>query len=201
MKTLLRNATAWALLAAGLAACAQPETPEDRYYRLDVAQPSRALEKPVVAGTLQVDRFAVDGLVGQSQIVYVADGKGHELQTYHYHYWTEPPAILLQDQLIAYLRAAHVADHVVTPEMRVQVDYVLTGKVKRMEQVAGAKPKAVVELEMGLRRVSDGKLMYLATERAEAPAASETVSDGVAAANAALAEIYARVVAGLQSSK
>lgn len=201
MMTMIRNTAAMLVLAAGLAACAQPETPEDRYYRLDVSGPAKALDKPVLAGTVQVDRFSVDGLIGQSQIVYVANGKGHELQTYHYHYWTEPPAILLQDQLIAYLRAAHVADHVVTPEMRVDVDYVLTGKVKRLEQVTGGAPKAVVELEMGLRRAADGKLMYLATERAEAAAASETVGDGVAAANTALATIYARVVAGLQAAK
>ena len=200
MKPLKLTSVMMALAVVGLAACAQPETPEDRYYRLQTPL-TKATAAPVLAGTLQVDRFQVDGLVGRSQIVYVANGKGHELQTYHYHHWTEPPAILLQDQLIAYLRAAGVADHVVSPEMRVDVDYVLTGKVKRLEQVTGTDPKAVAEVEVGIRRVRDGKLMLLRSERAEAPAASAAVGDGVAAMNAAISDVFARIVDGLKTAK
>lgn len=197
----LFKAAAVALTLSVLAACAQPETPEDRYYRLEMDAPVSSPGAKTLAGTLQVDRFLVDGLVGRSQIVYVADGSGHELQTYHYHHWTEPPAILLQDELISYLRAAGVADAVVTPEMRVDVAYVLTGKVKRFEQVTGKAPKAVVEVELGVRRADDGKLVYLASEKAEAPAADATVGAGVAAMSTALGDIFARVVAGLKSAK
>lgn len=201
MKTSIIRTIGGALMLIALAACAQPEVPDDRYYRLQTVAPAAPLGTPILPGTLQVDRFVVDGLAGRSQIVYVVDGNGHELQTYHYHHWTEPPAILLQDEFITYLRAAKVADQVVTPELRVDVDHVLTGKVKRFEHVTGSAPKAVVELELGVRRVSDGKLVYLTDERAEAAAANQTVGAGVAAMNAALGEIFARVVAGLKSAK
>lgn len=199
MKTTFSKLAVLAVLTSALAACAQPETPEDRYYRLQVSTPAQS--GVVLPGNLQVDRFLVDGLVSRSQIVYVANGQGHELQTYHYHHWTEPPAILLQDQLIGYLRAAKIADHVVSPEMRVDVDHVLTGKVKRLEHIAGKTPKAVVELEVSVRRVRDGALVYLASERAEQAATDATVSAGVVAMNSALSNLFAKVTAGLKAAK
>lgn len=199
MKTLAKTLVAVALVS-GLAACAQPETPEDRYYRLQTTSQAPA-QSPLLSGILQVDRFQVDGLVGRSQIVYVADGKAHELKTYHYHHWTEPPAVLLQDQLIDYLRRAKAANQVVSPEMRVSADYVLTGKVKRLEQITGASPKAVVELEVGVRSTRGGKLVLLVSERAEAPADSAAVGDGVAAMNTAVSIVFRRILDGLKTAK
>ena len=200
MMTLIRNAAAVALLGLGLAACAEAPAPEDHYYRLDVGRPAAAAA-PLLDGTLQVDRFSVDGLLGRSQIVYVTNDASHELHSYHYHYWTEPPEILLQDALIGYLRAGNAATHVVTPEMRVDADYVLTGKIKRFEQIAGKAPKVAVELEVSVRRDADGKLVYLADETAEAAAKSETVGDGVDATNVALADLYGRILAGLKAAR
>lgn len=175
-----------------LGACAQPEVPTDRFYRLDVAAPETRLAKPPLAGTLEVSRFIADGLTAGRPIVYSESGRPREVLEYHYHFWTEPPTIMLRDQLVTYLRAANVASTVVTPEHRVEPDYELSGKIKRLEQVKGTPPGAVVELELALKRSADGQILLLDTYRIEAEARTGSVVAAVDALNSALGLIYTR---------
>lgn len=190
----------WAAIAglAALAACAQPEVPTDKYYRLSVDSPA-AGAATLFKGTIEVERFVADGLVAGRPIVYTEPGQSYRLQEYHYHFWTEPPTIMLRDQLIAYLRAARVADAVVIPEMRVEPDYILAGKVKRLEKVAGAAPKAVLHMELALRRASGGKLVFLDTYEAELDAENNSVDAAVMALNKALGQVYAKFLNDLRS--
>ena len=95
------------------------------------------------------------------------------------------------------LRAAKVARAVVTPEMRVDPDYVLSGKIKRLERVVGAVPRAVVELELAVRRTDGDSLAFLQVYRAEEPVAADSVAAAVAAINKALGTIYAKFTADL----
>ena len=175
-----------------LAACAQPEVPTDRFYRLEVADPKTRLAKPPLEGTLEVDRFVADGLTAGRPIVYSESGRPREVLEYHYHFWTEPPTIMLRDQLVAFLRTAKVAKTVVTPEHRVEPDYELSGKIKRLEQIKGTPPRAVVELELALKRSAGGEILLLNTYRIEADAKTGTVGAAVDALNSALGLIYAR---------
>ena len=201
MKGLKKSAllVASVLLVSAFGACSEQKVPEDHYYRLQVTHPQQPAG--TLPGTVQVDRFSADGLTAGRPIVFTQSGNGHQLQEYHYHFWTEPPAILLRDQLIGYLRASGVGTHVVTPEMRVDVDYVVTGKIKRLEQVLGATPMAEVAMEIGVRRVADGGLVYLESFHVQAPSSSEHPGDGVAAMNAALDDIFSRFVAGLSNAR
>ena len=174
-----------------LGACAQPEVPTDRFYRLDIGEPETTLAKPRLEGTLEVDRFVADGLNAGRPIVYSESERPREVLEYHYHFWTEPPTLMLRDQLVAYLRAAKVADTVVTPEHRVEPDYELACKIRRLEQVNGKPPGAVVELELALKRSADGQILFLDTYRIEAEAKTGTVAAAVDAMNSALGLIYA----------
>jgi len=188
-----------ALIVAALTvvgACAQPEVPEDNFYRLRVEPPKNAAPSPRFKGTIEVERFAADGLTAGRPIVYTESGEAYRLKEYHYHFWTEPPTVMLRDQLVMYLRAAGIADAVVTPEMRVEPQYVLTGKIKRLEKVTGPKPMAVLELELGLREAS-GKLVFLDTYLVERAAENDSVGAAVQALNRALAEAYARFTASV----
>ena len=185
------------LVAVVLGACAQPPVPQDRFYRLQVAPPDTGLAAPRLDGMLEVDRFAADGLFAGRPIVYSDASRSHEVTEYHYHFWTEPPPSMLRDQLVEYLRAAGVARTVVTPEMRVEPDFVLAGKIKRLEQVVGAPPRAAVSLELGLRRGATGELLLLRTYAEEVTAGAPTVSAAVLAVNEALARIYAKFITDL----
>lgn len=187
-------------MLALVGACTQPEVPEDNFYRLRVEPPKNAAPSPRFKGTIEIERFAADGLTAGRPIVYTESGQGHRLKEYHYHFWTEPPTVMLRDQLVMYLRAAGVAEAVVTPEMRVDPQYVLAGKIKRLEKVAGAKPMAVLELELGLREAGGGgKLVLLESYHIETAAENDSVDAAVQALNKALAAAYARFTASVAS--
>ena len=181
-----------------VAACSQPQVPEDRFYRLQLPAPAKASAKPYLDGTLEIERFVADGLTAGRPIVYSKADSPHEVHEYHYDFWTEPPTIMLRDELVAYLRAARVALKVVTPELRADPEFVLTGRIKRLEQVVGSPTGAVVELELALRRESDATVMHVKTYRLEVEAKSDTVSAAVGAINGAVAEIYADCVKDLE---
>ncbi len=185
-------------LALVLTACGSAErVPEDQFYRLSAAPPSKPAAKPLFPGTIEVDRFVADGLTAGRPIVYSEAGKPYQVKEYHYHFWTQPPTVMLRDELVTYLRRAKVASTVVTPEMRVRADFVLTGKIRRLEKIVGTPPKAVLELELGLRKASGGKLIFLDTYRMESPSDGSGVDAAVYSLNKSLSAIYGKFVADL----
>jgi cholesterol transport system auxiliary component len=189
---VIRTFGALLLMVSLVAACAQPEVPEDRFYRLSLPAPEKTLAKPPLDGTLEIERFVADGLTAGRPIVYSKAETPNQVHEYHYDFWTEPPTIMLRDQLVAYLRVAGVATKIVTPDLRADPEFVLTGRIKRMEQVLGSPTGAVVELELALRRTSDATVMFVETYRIEAKAKSDKVAAAVTAINGAVAEIYAK---------
>ncbi len=178
-----------------LAACGSADpVPEDQFYRLRAVMSSAPLTKALFPGTLEIDRFVADGLTAGRPIVYSKAGKPYQVKEYHYHFWTQPPTVMLRDELVSYLRAAKISSAVVTPEMRVPVDYVLTGKITRLERIVGTPPKAVIELELGLRKATGGKLIFLDTYRIEKQSVGSGVGSAVKSLNTALTAIYAKFV-------
>ncbi len=169
-----------------LAACAQPELPQDHYYRLSVSAPQQG---PLsLNGVLEVERFRADGLLSGRPIAY-SEGEG-KLAEYHYHFWVEPPVDLLQEAMVDFLRAANIATHVVTPQLRMAEDYLLTGKIKRLERLLSDGNKIAVELELGLKRTSDDRLLVLKSYHRVLDQQSPGVDGAVHAINDALSEIY-----------
>jgi len=178
-------------------ACSQPPVPKDNYYRLQVVAPEAAPEV-LFKGVIEVDRFVADGLTASRPIVYSRTGSPHQLNEYHYHFWTDPPVVMLRDQLVDFLRAANVADLVVTPEIRSSADYVLTAKIKRLEKITGSTPRAVVEMELGLQDNHKDRVVHLQTYRVETTAKSDSVGDAVVALNKALTSAYTLFVEDLK---
>lgn len=183
------------LLVLALAACAQPEVPTDSYYRLQATPPS-PLSAPLLKGTVEVNRFSADGLVAGRPIVYTEPDQPHRVREYNYHFWTEPPPVLLRDQLVAFLRAGRIADTVTTPEVRAAADYLLTGRIIRLEKVEGANPQGVLEIELAVRR-ADGRLVLLEVYKASVVADNNSVEAAVRALNKALDAAYAKFAADL----
>jgi len=183
-----------------VAACGSPSpVPEDQFYRLKVQAPSKA-GKVLFPGALEIDRFVADGLTAGRPIVYSESGKSHQVKEFHYHFWTQPPTVMLRDELVTYLRARKVADLVVTPEMRANPDYVLTGKIKRLEKINGLPPRAVLEIELGLRNASGGKIIFLDTYSMETESDGAGVSAAVKSLNTSLTAIYKKFVIDLSKN-
>lgn len=184
----------------GLGACGSaPPVPEDRYYRLQAVYAGAPAGTALLSGTVEVDRFVADGLTSERSVVYSQAGQPNEVKAYHYHFWIKPPTVMLRDELVTFLREAKVAGAVVTPAMRVQADYVLTGKIKHLEQVTGEPNRTMLEVELGLRRPADGKLLFLKSYRQENVSGGPGVGAAVDSLNTALSIVYADFLQDLSS--
>ncbi len=185
------------LLALGLAACARPEVPTDRFYRIEAPKPEHPLARPRFAGALEVEDVSAGGLTAGRAIVHADSARPNALETYSYHYWAEPPAYMLRDELVRYLRAMGIAGSLVTETMRVDPPSSVVSRLLRLERLTGAAPRAVVEMEIALRDNDRGRLLDIGIYRAEAVPADDTIESAVDAFSAAFAEICARLAADL----
>lgn len=183
---------------AAVAGCSQPPVPEDHFYRLSVAAPAVRLPKPKLAGTLEMDQFVAEGLIGGRALVYAERDTPTQLKEFYYHRWVEPPNAMMRDQVAGYLRAAGVADNVITPKLRVDVDYEAVGKINRFEMINSKPRSSSVEIEIGIRRVKDRKLLLFNTYRKDVEARGDSVAAAVDAFNAALTDISAQLVADIE---
>ena len=172
--------------------------PEDLYYRLQADTILDPLPNPKFSGSIEVERFVADGVTAGRPIVYSEAGKPNQLKEYHYHFWTEPPTIMLRDELVNYLRDSNIADAVVTPEMRVRSAFILTGKIQRLERVIGEKASAKLALQLSLRRSETGELILLRVYKYDVPSDEASISGAVRSLNSALSNVYAEFLEDLK---
>lgn len=182
-----------------LAGCTQPPVPEDTFFRLTLDAPARQFEAPPLHGTVEVQRFSADGLIGERALVYDSDAGRQRLHQRHYHFWTDSPTRMLQELLVEYLREANLAPQVVTPEHRARSDYVVDGKIKRFEYVTASPGRATVVLELSLRRLSDDELLILSTYQAEAGSGDDSAVGSVRALEQAVSGAYTRFLEDLSA--
>jgi len=192
-----RAAAAVALVAAlltGLGCLGKP-APRTRYWRLSAALPT-PLPAPRLDGVVQVDRPGAPRMLQLRPVLTSDATRPHALAQYDYHAWTAAPPELVQRTLADHLRAARVARHVVTPEVRARADWVVAGRLRRFERVEGPEgPRVAVELDLSLRRASDGALLVEESYRAETPAAGPGVDEAVVSLSEATRGVYDQFVA------
>jgi ABC-type uncharacterized transport system auxiliary subunit len=189
------------LLIVGLAACAAPPLPEDHYYRLDIDAPAAAQATSPFAASISVQHIAMTGIYGERPLLYSSAQSPTELHQYHYHYWADIPARLIQEQLADYLRAAHLARDVTVASNSAASDYQVSGTVQRFEQrLDGAGAKAYVALELGLLRTTDNRRLFSKRYRAEIPTRDNTPLAATQGLSHALSQCFAAFVADLHGS-
>lgn len=179
-----------------LSGCVGGAPPADRFYRLDVAAPP-VQPAPLLPGVVEVTRFGAEGMTGDRALLYSYQNNPGEERRYSYDMWVEPPPVLVQDQLVRALRHARIANLVVTSDLRVAPDYIIEGRLRRFEQLAGPQPAVMVEADIGVVRLHGNELLMLNTYRVEKPAKTQEAPDAVDAFQAALTEVFARFVTDL----
>jgi len=191
------------LIVPLLAGClgSAPPVPRDHYYRLLVSSPVDISAEGRLASTISVESLQADGLLRERPLLYSESGAPHEVQQHNYHYWTDAPPRMLQDQLVTYLRQSNIARSVVTPDMRVRADYLVSGKVKRLERLlGGGPPRVFVELELALVRLSDNALLLVDNFAEQEPETGNGVGSAIIALNKATGRLFGRFLGRAQSA-
>jgi ABC-type uncharacterized transport system auxiliary subunit len=168
-----------------------PPVPRDHYYRLLVSSPVDMSGEGRIANVIRVEPLQADGLLRERPLLYSKSGGSHEVQQHNYHYWTDAPPHMMQNQLVTYLRKSNIARSVVTPDMRVRADHQVIGKVKRLERLlGGGPPRVFVELELALVRLSDNALLLVDNFAEEEPEAGNSVGSAIIALNKATGRVF-----------
>ena len=189
------------LAAAVLAACAAPPVPRDHFYRLDVA--SQVGIRPAAVGDIAplgvvaVDTFDAEGQLRERALLFSSSET--EIQQQDYHFWADPPARMLQNALVDYLRASGAATAVVTPQMRVTADLEIQARIRRLERRVD-QGAVLVEIEMAMIDPATQQLILVDTYTANHAAGDATTAAAVAAINAAVGDVYARFLADVMST-
>jgi ABC-type uncharacterized transport system auxiliary subunit len=189
-----------ALVTIAWLACASGPAPRDHFYRLEAAAP-KALASPALAGTVEVDRLRVEAVSHGRRMLYRDASQSGEIGQHAYHHWVDPPSVMLQDQLVRYMRLAGAAETVVTPAVHVESDYLVSGRIIRMERIlSGGEQRVAVEIELMLTRQEGRDLLVLETYREERVAPGAGVDQSVAAYEQAITAIFERFLADIPSS-
>ena len=197
----VRGPLAWAAVAL-LAGCAAGPAPENHFYRLQADTPEASLETPVFPGIVEVDLFRSDALAGERLFLDRPQPDSPEIHRLPYHYWVDAPTRMLQAEVATYLRAVGAADRVITPEIRVEPDFVLRGRIVRLERVLGGPAPGVnVELEISVVRERGRQLVLLVHYDEEEIAEGDSIEAAVLAFNRVITRILERFVADALSEQ
>jgi ABC-type uncharacterized transport system auxiliary subunit len=185
------------LLFTGWLGCASGPAPRDHFYRLDIAAPA-ALPSPALPGVLEVDRLRVEAIAQGRRMLYRDASLPNVIGQYSYHFWANPPGLMLQDQLAQSLRAAGVAKAVVTPGIHVDSDFVLKGRLAQLERHTGSgAPRIVVEIEFVLLRSKGNDLLLQKNYSEERTVAGNDMGASITAYQEAIGTIFQQLLADL----
>lgn len=133
--------------------CTLPRTvPDDRFYRLPQLPPDKVLEKSIVSSVLAVAPLSAGGLYNERAILYIDQKRPLELRRYHYHHWVDSPNYLIQENLLAYLRAVKLAARVVRYQPGNRTAASVKGRLLRFERILnGPNVSVMVAIEFTFR--------------------------------------------------
>jgi ABC-type uncharacterized transport system auxiliary subunit len=150
-----------------------------KYFRLTVsaeaAQAETAVAYPV---TLIVGPLATSHLYREDRIVY---GNGHQMGTYEYQRWTEPPTEMIEQALLHRLRASGRYRSVTYRRSNAKGDYELHGRLQDFQELTGDRLAARVTLELEMRDLKTGETVWTHDYTHDEPVDRKDVSAVVAA--------------------
>jgi ABC-type uncharacterized transport system auxiliary subunit len=178
--------------------CLAGPAPSDRFYRLVVPDPSFRFEVPRLNGRLLVDSMRGDAMTLERLMTYRTESDPFQVRRTGYDQWVDPPTVMVERAVVTFLRSANAAEVVITPEMRLDADFRLGGRVNRFERLLGeGAPRAAIELEFCLVRLHDRELLLRETYREEEEISGSEVGDSVEAFGRALQRILERLTRDL----
>ncbi len=188
-----------AVLSLTIWSCASGPAPIDHYYQIDAGVPDAPVARKL-EGNLQVDRFRTDTLIGERQLLYKETDDASEIRQHPYQRWSDPPAILLQTELITFLSAAVAADTVMPATARLKPDYVVSGRIRDFERVLAPEVRAVVEIQLAVTRAAGEEILVNHSYREERTTENSTIAASAVAFSEAVHAIFEQFLADLGGS-
>ena len=174
--------------------------PEDRFYRLADPAADKAAPRPVLEKVL-VAPFRGPAIYRERAILHADAAEPLRLRRHHYHFWADPPPVLLSRQLARYLEDTGLAGQARVGEGDAR--YRIRGVLSHFEQVYRPGGVSVqVAMRLTLEDRVTGKTLYSESFEEARDAAGGQVYDTVESFSDAVAAIYQRFgerLAGLGS--
>jgi len=149
-------------------------------HRVQYYQLSANVKPAVPAETgpiLLVGRIATPQALQDGRIRYHAGS--NEVGAYEYHRWTDPPGMLVRESLIHVLRASGKFKSVQEAGSTAEGDYTVRGKLLEFSELDGNGILTRVSLDLELREVKTGRLVWNQLLTHDDPVQAKTVSDVV----------------------
>ena len=157
MKKLRTELALIMVFVAALAGCGRVRYP--KYYTLNVPPPPDPISQESPRTSIAVREFQSPVYLRQGPIVYRTTPE--EIGFYEYHRWAADPRVLVTTAVIDHLRAGGQFSAVSTYNGRPEGDYILSGKVEKLEELdypAGVKVEVAMSVE--ITRVATGATVW-----------------------------------------
>lgn len=179
------------VLAAG---CASDPPPPDRYYRLESipAESAGKWNRRIV-----VQPFEAHGVYSERALLFRREAAGGTaIEQYNYHYWAEPPALMLGDLVADHLRGAFGERQVHRSASRVRPDVVVRPRLRNLVQVLDPEPRALLSIQFTVTDDVNSPLLVLDYDEA-APLPGTAPREYIEAINRMAGEAAAQLAAKL----
>jgi ABC-type uncharacterized transport system auxiliary subunit len=165
------------MLAIVAAGCGAPRPV--KYYVIDAPAPAANSAPAQIPVVLLVGRFTASHLYRDDRLIY---GSGPvQLGTYEYDRWAEPPADMVQNLLIADLRASGQYRSVSRVSSSARGDYIVRGHLLAMYGVDKPELVARFSLQLELFEPASRATVWTQTYTHDEPVQGKTVANIVEA--------------------
>jgi len=183
----------WVSLAFVLGSCGGGRAPATTYYKLNIP-PAPAPAGLSAPASLRIEPFRVSSFLRQDRIVYCPSPV--QVGYYEYHRWAEPPNDSVTKALAEQLRGRRIFQYVEVSAGGQRVDYVLKGRIERLQEVDYRGPLRVeVSISAELEDPERGQVIWSTTASSESAVAQSDVGSIVAAMGRASQQSINRLMA------
>ena len=180
-------------LTLGLGGCGTG--PAIKYYTVRVPAAAPNPSPDVHGVSLLVGRISGPGILRDGPIAYRVGP--HQVGTYTYHRWEEPPVDMVKASLIRQLRDSGQYSSVNSLMSDSTGKFLMRGSLHDFEEVDGAGISALVSMEFDLLDRKTGQVLWSKFYSQSEPVEGKKVSDVVAALNRNLDRGLKEVTVGL----
>ncbi len=148
------------------------------YYRLNLATPVDPPAKTDAPASIAVREFRAPAYLREGPIVYLTSPE--EIGFYEYHRWAVDPRQTITGAIVEYLRATGNFKLVKIYDGRNDVDYVLTGRLEKLNEVdSGGGVQVEVALSAQVTDLHNGNTVWMSSAAEKGKVEGHNVSSVV----------------------